>query len=148
MIESILAGLLADISIMTRQLVGQSEVKLLRRDSTEILKSIVVKKSDLPPDVREIMRPTIIACLNSPKDKSGVYGGVPENVQSGEPQTAYNLLRWLCNCGGTKSGLLRKLYWAILTADDTLVAKGCGHQAFLDMFGSKHKRIPSLNFEC
>ena len=76
----------------------------------EILKSIVVEKSNLPPDVRdleEIMRPSIIAWLNSFKDKRGVYGGVPENVPAGEPQTAYNLLRWLGHCGGTKNGILR-----------------------------------------
>ena len=75
MTESILAG----FSTVTRQLVGQSEVKLLRRDGTgpntipcgerkwrmtgtdvvhllkaidkETLKSTVVEKSNLPPDV-------------------------------------------------------------------------------------------------
>jgi len=166
MMESILAGFMADISTVTRQLVGQSAVKLLRRDGTgpntipcgdrkwrmsstdvaqllkaidkETLKSTVVAESDLPPDVRdleEIMRPTIIAWLNSFKDKRGVYGGVPENVPAGEPQTAYNLLRWLGHCGGNKNGILRKLYWAIFASNDTLVAKGHGMQEFLDLFG-------------
>ena len=170
MIESLVAGFMAYISTVTRQLVGQSEVKLLRRDGTgpntipcgerkwrmtgtdvvhllkaidkETLKSTVVAESDLPPDVRDLeenMRPTIIAWRNSFKDKRGVYGGVPENVPAGEPQTAYNLLRWLCHCGGTKNGLLRKLYWAIFAADDTLVAKGRGMQEFLDMFGTKNR---------
>ena len=164
---------------MTRQLVEQSEVKLLRRDGTgpntipcgerkwrmsgtdvahllmaidtEILKSIVVAESNLPPDVRdleEIMRPTIIAWRNSPKDKRGVYGGVPENVPAGEPQTAYNLLRWLGHCGGTKNGILRKLYWAIFAADDTLVAKGHGMKEFLDMFGTKNTRVYQRLVSC
>jgi len=62
-----------------------------------------------------------------------------ESVPAGEPQTAYNLLRWLGHCGGTKYGILRKLYWAIFAADDTLVAKGHGQQEFFDMFGTKNR---------
>ena len=113
MMESILAGFMADISTVTRQLVGQSAVKLLRRDGTgpntipcgdrkwrmsstdvaqllkaidkETLKSTVVAESDLPPDVRdleEIMRPTIIAWLNSFKDKRGCLRRCPGECTS------------------------------------------------------------------
>ena len=123
---------------------GTEVVHFLKAIDKETLKSTVVAVSNLPPNVRdleEIMRPTIIAWLNSPKDKRGVYGGVPENVPEDEPQTAYNLLRWLGHCSGTKNGLLRKLFWAICASDNTLVAKGHGQQEFLDLFGIKNDRV-------
>ena len=71
---------------------GTEVVHFLKAIDKETLKSTVVAVSNLPPNVRdleEIMRPTIIAWLNSPKDKRGVYGGVPENVPEDEPQTAF-----------------------------------------------------------